>query len=68
MTALYGTDVHLYDDGECKSKALELVEYMKREVESWTKETGLPRSAYTAHRVKTPCSCFAASTPKSLRD
>ncbi|MEZ9042371.1 MULTISPECIES: anaerobic ribonucleoside-triphosphate reductase [unclassified Vibrio] len=46
MTALYGTDVHLYDDGETRAKALELVEYMKREVESWTKETGYAFSLY----------------------
>ncbi|MEZ8039181.1 anaerobic ribonucleoside-triphosphate reductase [Vibrio sp. 1F263] len=46
MTALYGTDVHLYDDGEMRAKALELVEYMKREVESWTKETGYAFSLY----------------------
>jgi len=46
MTALYGTDVHLYDDGEMRTKALELVEYMKREVESWTKETGYAFSLY----------------------
>ncbi|MEZ8279936.1 anaerobic ribonucleoside-triphosphate reductase [Vibrio splendidus] len=46
MTALYGTDVHLYDGGEMRAKALELVEYMKREVESWTKETGYAFSLY----------------------
>ncbi|MDA0151210.1 anaerobic ribonucleoside-triphosphate reductase [Vibrio sp. Makdt] len=46
MTALYGTDVHLYDDGEMRAKALELVEYMKREVEFWTKETGYAFSLY----------------------
>lgn len=46
MTALYGTGVHLYDDGEMRAKALELVEYMKREVESWTKETGYAFSLY----------------------
>ncbi|WP_435249497.1 anaerobic ribonucleoside-triphosphate reductase [Vibrio sp. nBUS_14] len=46
MTALYGTDVHLYDDGEMRTKALELVEYMKREVEFWTKETGYAFSLY----------------------
>ncbi|MCC4784849.1 anaerobic ribonucleoside-triphosphate reductase, partial [Vibrio lentus] len=46
MTALYGTDVHLYDDGDMRAKALELVEYMKREVESWTKETGYAFSLY----------------------
>ncbi|WP_060981294.1 anaerobic ribonucleoside-triphosphate reductase [Vibrio splendidus] len=46
MTALYGTKVHLYDDGEMRAKALELVEYMKREVESWTKETGYAFSLY----------------------
>ncbi|NAZ51950.1 anaerobic ribonucleoside-triphosphate reductase [Vibrio toranzoniae] len=46
MTALYGTDVHLYDDGQMRAKALELVEYMKREVESWTKETGYAFSLY----------------------
>ncbi|UXA00228.1 anaerobic ribonucleoside-triphosphate reductase [Vibrio splendidus] len=46
MTALYGNDVHLYDDGEMRAKALELVEYMKREVESWTKETGYAFSLY----------------------
>ncbi|MBE8574804.1 anaerobic ribonucleoside-triphosphate reductase [Vibrio sp. OPT18] len=46
MTALYGTDVHLYDDGEMRAKGLELVEYMKREVESWTKETGYAFSLY----------------------
>lgn len=46
MTALYGTDVHLYDDGEMRAKALELVAYMKREVESWTKETGYAFSLY----------------------
>ncbi|MEZ8109825.1 anaerobic ribonucleoside-triphosphate reductase [Vibrio splendidus] len=46
MTALYGTDIHLYDDGEMRAKALELVEYMKREVESWTKETGYAFSLY----------------------
>ncbi|MGB1972908.1 MAG: anaerobic ribonucleoside-triphosphate reductase [Vibrio toranzoniae] len=46
MTALYGTDVHLYDDGEMRAKALDLVEYMKREVESWTKETGYAFSLY----------------------
>ncbi|PTQ00080.1 anaerobic ribonucleoside-triphosphate reductase [Vibrio splendidus] len=46
MTALYGTDIHLYDDGEMRAKALELVEYMKREVESWTNETGYAFSLY----------------------
>ncbi|PMO04369.1 anaerobic ribonucleoside-triphosphate reductase [Vibrio splendidus] len=46
MTALYGTDIHLYDDGEMRAKALEVVEYMKREVESWTKETGYAFSLY----------------------
>ncbi|NAZ47165.1 anaerobic ribonucleoside-triphosphate reductase [Vibrio toranzoniae] len=46
MTAIYGTGVHLYDDGEMRAKALELVEYMKREVESWTKETGYAFSLY----------------------
>ncbi|MDA0144319.1 anaerobic ribonucleoside-triphosphate reductase [Vibrio sp. RW] len=46
MTALYGTDVHLYDDCQMRAKALELVEYMKREVESWTKETGYAFSLY----------------------
>ncbi|MCZ8489670.1 hypothetical protein O9992_29005 [Vibrio lentus] len=49
VLTLYGTDVHLYDDGEMRAKALELVEYMKREVEFWTKKR-VTRSAYTAHQ------------------
>ncbi|NOH96947.1 anaerobic ribonucleoside-triphosphate reductase [Vibrio sp. 99-70-13A1] len=46
MTALFGTDSHLYDDAEQRNKALEIVEYMKKVVDSWTKETGYAFSLY----------------------
>ncbi|MDN3616986.1 anaerobic ribonucleoside-triphosphate reductase [Vibrio gallaecicus] len=46
MTALFGTDSHLYDDVEQRNKALEIVEYMKKVVESWTQETGYAFSLY----------------------
>lgn len=46
MTALFGTEDHLYDDAEMCAKALEVVEHMKQTVQEWTEETGYAFSLY----------------------
>ncbi|MBW3698083.1 anaerobic ribonucleoside-triphosphate reductase [Vibrio sp. T187] len=46
MTALFGCDPHLYDDSEMRTKALELVEHMKKTVQEWREETGYAFSLY----------------------
>ncbi|WP_394250291.1 anaerobic ribonucleoside-triphosphate reductase [Vibrio profundi] len=46
MTALFGTEDHLYDDADMRAKALEVVEHMKQTVQEWTEETGYAFSLY----------------------
>ncbi|MDA0148398.1 anaerobic ribonucleoside-triphosphate reductase [Vibrio sp. LaRot3] len=46
INALFGSDEHVYDNGELRAKAIAIVEYLKKQVEQWTEETGYGFSLY----------------------
>ncbi|MFA0439536.1 anaerobic ribonucleoside-triphosphate reductase [Vibrio sp. 10N.286.49.C2] len=46
MTALFGADVHMYDDNDIRDKALDIIKHMKETVNAWTEETGYAFSLY----------------------
>ncbi|MEZ8105917.1 anaerobic ribonucleoside-triphosphate reductase [Vibrio cortegadensis] len=46
MTALSSGESHIYDEAELREKALDIVRYLKKTVETWTKETGYAFSLY----------------------
>ncbi len=46
VSALFGADNHVYDDGELSQKAIAIVKHMKQAVEQWEKETGYAFSLY----------------------
>lgn len=46
MTALSSGEGHIYDEAELREKALDIVRYLKKTVETWTKETGYAFSLY----------------------
>lgn len=46
IVALFGNEVHLYDDAVMREKALDIIKYMKVQVQAWAKETGYAFSLY----------------------
>ncbi len=46
INALFGHQVHLYDDGELRQKAVNIVERLKQAVNTWTEESGYGFSLY----------------------
>ncbi|WP_375749852.1 anaerobic ribonucleoside-triphosphate reductase [Vibrio sp. HN007] len=46
INALYKNGAHVYDDPKMGEKAVEIVSFLKRAVESWKKETGYAFSLY----------------------
>ncbi|MGL0933821.1 anaerobic ribonucleoside-triphosphate reductase [Vibrio vulnificus] len=46
INALFGNQIHVYDDNELREKALNIVKRMKKAVEAWTEETGYGFSLY----------------------
>lgn len=46
IVALFGNEVHLYDDAVMREKALDIIKYMKVRVQAWAKETGYAFSLY----------------------
>ncbi|CAM3103236.1 anaerobic ribonucleoside-triphosphate reductase [Vibrio ordalii] len=46
ITALYGSDTHVYDDSELRDRALDIIKYLKGAVNQWTEETGYAFSLY----------------------
>ncbi len=46
MTALFGTETHMYDDNQMRDMALDIIKHMKTVVNSWAEETGYAFSLY----------------------
>ncbi len=46
INALFGHQVHLYDDGELRQKAVNIVARLKQAVNTWTEESGYGFSLY----------------------
>ncbi|MFC5079801.1 Anaerobic ribonucleoside-triphosphate reductase [Vibrio thalassae] len=46
VTALFGNDVHMYDDNAMRDMALDVIKHMKEVVNQWAKETGYAFSLY----------------------
>ncbi|GMQ48740.1 anaerobic ribonucleoside-triphosphate reductase [Vibrio sp. 10N] len=46
MTALFGTETHMYDDNEMRDMALDIIKHMKEVVKQWAEETGYAFSLY----------------------
>lgn len=46
INALFGTEVHMYDDQTLSQKGIEIVKYLKQVVDSWKTETGYGFSLY----------------------
>ncbi|SEG01653.1 anaerobic ribonucleoside-triphosphate reductase [Vibrio hangzhouensis] len=46
VTALFGNEVHMYDDSEMREMALNVIKYMKKVVNQWAEETGYAFSLY----------------------
>ncbi|WP_112478048.1 anaerobic ribonucleoside-triphosphate reductase [Vibrio variabilis] len=46
MTALFGTDTHMYDDNQMRGMALDIIKHMKEVVNKWAEETGYAFSLY----------------------
>ncbi|WP_261818202.1 anaerobic ribonucleoside-triphosphate reductase [Vibrio gallicus] len=46
INALFGTSEHVYDAPELREKALEMIAYLKSNVDQWTDETGYGFSLY----------------------
>ncbi|KOO09472.1 anaerobic ribonucleoside-triphosphate reductase [Vibrio hepatarius] len=46
INALFGTDKHVYDDGELREKAVSIIKYLKDAVNKWAEESGYGYSLY----------------------
>ncbi|WP_105901569.1 anaerobic ribonucleoside-triphosphate reductase [Vibrio gangliei] len=46
VCALFGTEKHVYDDETLRLKAIKIIDFMKKHVEDWMKETGYAFSLY----------------------
>ena len=46
MAALFGNEVHMYDNDIMREKALDIIKYMKERVKAWAAETGYAFSLY----------------------
>ncbi|MDN3680728.1 anaerobic ribonucleoside-triphosphate reductase [Vibrio tapetis subsp. quintayensis] len=46
VTALYGKENHVYDDAALRQKGLDIVTYLKKNIDAWTEETGYGFSLY----------------------
>ncbi|MEZ9709508.1 anaerobic ribonucleoside-triphosphate reductase [Vibrio breoganii] len=46
INALFGTEEHVFDESRLREKALDIVAYLKENVERWTEETGYGFSLY----------------------
>ncbi|GEA59406.1 anaerobic ribonucleoside-triphosphate reductase [Vibrio comitans] len=46
INALFGTEEHVFDESRLREKALNIVAYLKENVERWTEETGYGFSLY----------------------
>ncbi|MDA0107555.1 MULTISPECIES: anaerobic ribonucleoside-triphosphate reductase [unclassified Vibrio] len=46
VTALFGNDVHMYDDNTMRDMALNVIKHMKQVVNQWAEETGYAFSLY----------------------
>lgn len=46
VSALFGTENHVYDDEKLRLKALKIIDFMKQHVEAWANETGYAFSLY----------------------
>ncbi|MGR5176300.1 anaerobic ribonucleoside-triphosphate reductase [Vibrio mediterranei] len=46
VTALFGNEVHMYDDSKMREMALNVIKYMKKVVNQWAEETGYAFSLY----------------------
>ncbi|MEZ9420031.1 anaerobic ribonucleoside-triphosphate reductase [Vibrio breoganii] len=46
INALFGTEKHVFDESRLREKALDIVAYLKENVERWTEETGYGFSLY----------------------
>ncbi|CAH0529605.1 anaerobic ribonucleoside-triphosphate reductase [Vibrio hippocampi] len=46
MTALFGTETHMYDDGKLRDMGIDIIKHMKETVNRWAEETGYAFSLY----------------------
>ncbi len=46
INALFGTEKHVYDDGELREKAVSIIKYLKDAVNKWAEESGYGYSLY----------------------
>ncbi|WGV98986.1 anaerobic ribonucleoside-triphosphate reductase [Vibrio sp. YMD68] len=65
ITALYGVNQHVYDDAELRQQGLNIVKYLKNEVDKWTEETGYAFSLY-ATPSENLCSRFCRVDTKEF--
>ncbi|MCK6263631.1 anaerobic ribonucleoside-triphosphate reductase [Vibrio sp. ZSDE26] len=65
ITALYGSEKHVYDNEELRQKALDIVKYLKEQVNLWTEETGYAFSLY-ATPSENLCSRFCRIDTKEF--
>ncbi|MGF1719308.1 anaerobic ribonucleoside-triphosphate reductase [Vibrio kyushuensis] len=65
ITALHGADSHIYDSEELRLQALEIVSYLKDQVNQWTEETGYAFSLY-ATPSENLCSRFCRIDTKEF--
>ncbi|MGC9459550.1 anaerobic ribonucleoside-triphosphate reductase [Vibrio genomosp. F10] len=65
ITALHGVDQHVYDDAELRQQGLNIVKYLKNEVDKWTEETGYAFSLY-ATPSENLCSRFCRVDTKEF--
>ncbi|ACJ29873.1 Ribonucleoside-triphosphate reductase [Shewanella piezotolerans WP3] len=47
INALYGTETHLYDNGQLRAKAIEVIQYLKAATDKWKAESGYAFSLYS---------------------
>ncbi|MCJ2377176.1 anaerobic ribonucleoside-triphosphate reductase [Vibrio sp. ZSDZ34] len=65
MTALFGTETHMFDDAKIQEYALDIIKYMKEKVTSWGEETGYAFSLY-ATPSENLCSRFCQIDTKEF--
>lgn len=65
ITALFGNQVHVYDNEELRKKAVDIIKHMKKAVEQWSLETGYAFSLY-ATPSENLCSRFCRLDTKEF--
>ncbi|WP_025821731.1 anaerobic ribonucleoside-triphosphate reductase [Shewanella marina] len=65
INALYGNEIHLFDNDTLRQKAVEIVAYLKAATERWKQETGYGFSLYSTPS-ESLCSRFAKLDTKSF--